>query len=188
MSSQMDWNIGLVTVNAPHFYFPLASLILFTHQLSMIVLPLAAYYAIRTSSGSGNLKAKSPVQGHLKEVLAEDDSRKPKSPIVEYVLVCTASIIWPGLIIPSVIAVHGLGSEYPQTWTKDDKMWLKDFLPHDLPLARILAFVYPSESFNDPDLVDFRDLAGSLLRCIVNDREGLHSDSEVGSIQFALNR
>ena len=93
---------------------------------------------------------------------------------------CLDKLARPGLIVPSVIAVHGLGSEYPQTWTKDGKMWLKDFLPHDLPLARILAFVYPSESFNDPDLVDFRDLAGSLLRCIVNDREGLHSDSEVG--------
>ena len=86
MSSQLDWNLGLVTVNAPHFYFPLASLISFIHQLSMVVLPLAVYYALRTGSGSGNLKAKPPVQGHLKEVLAEDDSRKPKSPIVEYVL------------------------------------------------------------------------------------------------------
>lgn len=94
----------------------------------------------------------------------------------------------PGLIIPSVIAVHGLGSEYPRCWTRDDKMWLKDFLPDDLPLARILAFVYPSEAFNDPDLVDFQDLAGSLLRCIVNDRGGLHSDSEVGSMYFGLNR
>jgi len=43
-------------------------------------------------------------------------------------------------------------------------MWLKDLLPDDPPLARILVFVYPSEAFNDPDLVDFQDLAGSLLR------------------------
>ena len=179
----MNWDFGLVTVNAPSFAFPLASLNLFTLQLSIIVLPLAAYAIL---SRSGNSKSKSPVQGHLEEVLAEGDSRKSKSPIIEYVP--NASTISPRLIIPSVIAVHGLGSEYPQTWTKDGKMWLKDFLPYDIPLARILAFVYPSEAFNDPDLVDFRDLAGSLLRCIVNDREGLHSDSEVGSIQFALNR
>ena len=183
MSSQTNWNLGLVTVNAPSFAFPLASLILFTQQLLTIVLPLAAYAIL---SRSGNSKVELPVQGHLIEVLAEDDPRKPKSPIVEYV--CTASIISPGLIIPSVIAVHGLGSEYPQTWTKDGKMWLKDFLPDDLPLARILAFVYPPEAFNDPDIVGFRDLAGSLLRCIVKDRESLHSDSEVGSIYFALNR
>jgi len=156
---------------------------LFTHQLSKIGLPLAAgAYAIH----SYLKKEKSPVQGHLKEVLDADDPRKPKKPIVEYV--CTASTTSPGLIISSVIAVHGLGSEYPRCWTKDNKMWLKDFLPDDLPLARILAFVYPSEAFNNPDLVDFQDLAGKLLRCIVNDREGLHSNSEVGSIYFTLNR
>lgn len=151
----------------------------------MIGLALAAYYVV--FGRSGDSKAKVPVQGHLEEVLPEDDLRRPKNPIVEYV--CSASILSRGLIIPSIIAVHGLGSEYPRCWTKDGKaMWLKDFLPSDLPLARILAFVYPSEAFNNPDLVDFRDLAGNLLRCIANDREGLRSDSEVGSTYFALTR
>lgn len=149
----------------------------------MIVLPLAVYAIL---SRSGNLKVKLPVQGYLEEVLAEDDSRKSKNPIVEYA--CTASVISQGLIIPSVIAVHGLGPEYPQTWTEDGKMWLRDFLPYDLPLARILAFVYPPQAFNNPDLMDFKDLSGSLLRCIVNDREGLHPKSEVGCVRPALNR
>jgi len=67
-------------------------------------------------------------------------------------------------------------------------MWLRDFLPDDFPFARILAFVYPSEAFNNPDLADFRDLAGSLLRCIVNDREGMYSNLEACSIYFTLNR
>ena len=89
------------------FHFSLASPILFTHQLSTIVLPLLASYAILSRSGDLK-KVKLPVHGHLEEVLAEGDLRKPKRPTVEYV--CTALITSPGLIIPSVIAVHG--SEY----------------------------------------------------------------------------
>jgi hypothetical protein len=49
-------------------------------------------------------------------------------------------------------------------------MWLKDFLPDDLPHARLLAFVYPSEVFIDRNFVDLRALAGSLLRSLVKER------------------
>jgi len=79
----------------------------------------------------------------------------------------SASTIPPGLIHPSIIAVHGLGSTYPQAWTKDDKMWLKDFLPSDFPSARVLAFVYPPDRPIDGDLWS---PAMSLLRAIVNER------------------
>ena len=125
-----------------------------------------------------------PYKGGLIEVLANDDSRKPEWPIVEYV--CSASVILPGLIIPSVIAVHGLGSKYPKTWMKGDTLGLEDFLPDDLPRARILAFIYPSEAFNNPDFVDLRALGGNLLRSLAKDREGL--SSRVSSVDFALNR
>jgi len=93
----------------------------------------------------------------LREVLADNDPRRPEWPIVD------------------VIAVHGLGSKYPKTWTKDNKMWLRDFLPDDFPRARILAFVYPSEAFNNPDFVGLRALGGSLLRSLIKDREKLYS-------------
>jgi hypothetical protein len=125
-----------------------------------------------------------PYKGGLIEVLADDDPRKPEWPVVEYVR--SASVLLLGLIIPSVIAVHGLGSKYPKTWMKDDTLWLEDFLPDDLPQARILAFIYPSEAFNDPDFVDLRTLGGSLLRSLVKDREGL--SSKVSSVYFAPNR
>jgi len=69
---------------------------------------------------------------------------------------------------------------------KDDTLWLEDFLPDDLTQARILAFIYPSEAFNDPDFVDLRTLGGSLLRSLVKDREGL--SSKVSSVYFAPNR
>jgi hypothetical protein len=78
------------------------------------------------------------------------------------------------LIVPSIIAVQGLGSNYPLTWTKDDTNWLKDFLPDDLPQARLLAFVYPSSAFVDRDFVDLRALGGSLLRSLVKEREDLY--------------
>ena len=54
-------------------------------------------------------------------------------------------------------------------------MWLKDFLPDDFPQARLLAFVYPSEAFENPDFVDLRALGGSLLRSLVKDRANLYS-------------
>jgi hypothetical protein len=63
-------------------------------------------------------------------------------------------------------------------------MWLKDFLPDDLPRSRILAFSYPSEPFNNPDFVDLRALGGSLLRSLAKDRECRYS--KVGGIYFAL--
>jgi len=42
-----------------------------------------------------------------------------------------------------VIAVHGLSGHRENTWTANNgKMWLKDFLPHDLPNARIFTYGY----------------------------------------------
>jgi hypothetical protein len=65
-------------------------------------------------------------------------------------------------------------------------MWLKDFLPVDFPDARILAFVDPSEAFENPDSVNLRALGGSLLRSIVRDRENLAA--KASCFHFALNR
>ena len=76
-------------------------------------------------------------------------------------------------VILSIIAVHGLGPKYPATWTKDDTMWLKDFLPDDFPHARILAFVGPSGAFENRDFVDLRTLGGNLLRSLVRERKNL---------------
>ena len=113
-----------------------------------------------------------PSKGGLIEVLADSDPRKSQKPVVEYV--CPTSILPRELIVPSIIAVQGLSSNYPQTWTKDDTMWLKDFLPDDLPQARLLAFVFPSSAFVDRDFVDLRALGGSLLRSLVKEREDLY--------------
>jgi hypothetical protein len=91
-----------------------------------------------------------------------------------------------GLIILSIIAVHGLGSEYPATWMKNETMWLKDFLPDDFPQARILAFVYPSEPFENPDFVDLRALGGSLLRSVAKDRSSQYT--KAGGVHDSISR
>lgn len=45
----------------------------------------------------------------------------------------------------SIVAVHGFGGPL-NTWTHDvsGKQWLRDFLPKDLPGARIMSFGYDS--------------------------------------------
>jgi hypothetical protein len=91
-------------------------------------------------------------------------------------------------MVLSVIAVHGLGSKYPATWMKNDTMWLKDFLPDDFPRARLLAFVYPSEPFENPDFVDLRALGGSLLRSVVKDRSWQYSKAGGVHFKFTLKR
>ena len=46
----------------------------------------------------------------------------------------------------SIVAVHGLGGHAMATWTHDStgKLWLRDFLPHTIPNARIMTFGYDS--------------------------------------------
>ncbi|KAJ3870684.1 hypothetical protein F5051DRAFT_341737, partial [Lentinula edodes] len=74
----------------------------------------------------------------------------------------------------SIIAVHGLGSTYPSSWTEKESgvNFLKVFLPEDFPQARVLAFVYPSQPFSDPVHVDLKELGIRLLRALVDDRQG----------------
>lgn len=44
-----------------------------------------------------------------------------------------------------IVVVHGINGDAYGTWTHQTgkKMWLKDFLPKDLPGARIFTFGYP---------------------------------------------
>ncbi|KAF4343770.1 ankyrin repeat [Fusarium beomiforme] len=43
-----------------------------------------------------------------------------------------------------IVAVHGLNGKAFKTWTQDGKLWLADFLPQDIPYARIFTFGYDS--------------------------------------------
>lgn len=46
----------------------------------------------------------------------------------------------------SIVAVHGLNGHREKTWTKDDINWLRDFLPSDIPNARILTWGYDANT------------------------------------------
>lgn len=43
-------------------------------------------------------------------------------------------------------AVHGLNGHRDNTWTVNDKNWLRDFLPADIPNARIYSWGYDANT------------------------------------------
>ena len=75
------------------------------------------------------------------------------------------------LTSPSVVFVHGLGSFPDTTWRKAGPngshhggvSWIRDFLPEDLPAARLLFFNYDSTTYNDAPVKDLADIAEELL-------------------------
>ncbi|KAG0127046.1 hypothetical protein HOY82DRAFT_593498 [Tuber indicum] len=64
-----------------------------------------------------------------------------------------------------IIAVHGLGGHAFRSWIHEatDKMWLRDFLPHQVPRARIATFGYDARVARSRAVVESLDSAQSLL-------------------------
>ena len=63
-----------------------------------------------------------------------------------------------------VVAVHGLQGNAIKTWEHSNgKMWLKDFLPPDLPFARIMTFGYDSTVLLSKSVAQIEDKALELL-------------------------
>jgi hypothetical protein len=73
----------------------------------------------------------------------------------------------------SIIAVHGLNGDSFRTWTeeKSKKLWLRDFLPQDLPRARIMTYGYNALPAFGNSVADIRDHARGLLESLVERRE-----------------
>jgi hypothetical protein len=66
-----------------------------------------------------------------------------------------------------VIAVHGLNGHGFKTFTHpNDRMWLRDFLPNDLPGARIYTYSYDSALFFSKNTETIRDYGRRLLENI----------------------
>jgi hypothetical protein len=59
------------------------------------------------------------------------------------------------------------------TWTSGDKLWLKDFLPSQLPNAQILLFGYNSNVAFETSMAGIREQAASLLGRLVSKREDI---------------
>jgi hypothetical protein len=82
----------------------------------------------------------------------------------------------------SIIAVHGLGGHWRQTWTGDSgKNWLKDFLPLQLQdagiTARVLSYGYDSDTAFTKAVTDIDDVAGMLLDRLVGERQSREEKS-----------
>ncbi|KIM82088.1 hypothetical protein PILCRDRAFT_484446 [Piloderma croceum F 1598] len=73
----------------------------------------------------------------------------------------------------SIVAVHGLDGEPNKTWTdpKTKAFWIKDFLPQDVPDARILNFGYNASAAFGNTTAEVIDHAKDLLSSLLDKRE-----------------
>ena len=76
-------------------------------------------------------------------------------------------------LLLSVVAIHGLGGDRKGTWTSSSKqkLWLKDFLPLNLPNARIMTYGYNSSIAFGPNMSDIDDHATDLLASLLDARD-----------------
>ena len=79
---------------------------------------------------------------------------------------------------PSIVAVHGLSGHWKRTWTAPNgKFWLQDFLPSQLPGARIMSFGYNANSISTKSVSDIEDIAKDLL-CYLKDKRQEEGEKE----------
>ena len=72
----------------------------------------------------------------------------------------------------SIVAVHGLGGDWQGTWTDENgKLWLRDFLPSQLPNARVMSYGYYSETVFTQSVEDITDTAIILLERLTTKRQ-----------------
>ena len=73
----------------------------------------------------------------------------------------------------SIVAVHGLNGDPKDTWTsqQSNAFWLKDFLPHDVPNARVMTFGYNADVAFGKTTAEIVDHAKGLLSSLVDRRE-----------------
>ena len=63
-----------------------------------------------------------------------------------------------------VVAVHGLQGDAFKTWEHENgSIWLRDFLPADIPLARIMTFGYESTVAFSKSVAKLEDKSLDLL-------------------------
>ena len=76
-----------------------------------------------------------------------------------------------------IVALHGITGDAYDTWRHENgKLWLQDFLPKELPGARIFSFGYPAEVFCSLGTGHLDSFARSLLE----DLKRVRRKKEVG--------
>ena len=78
-------------------------------------------------------------------------------------------------IYSSIVAVHGLCGDPFDTWTEEtsNKLWLRDFLPSQVPNTRIMSFGYDSFVAFSKSEVEISDVAVDLLNRLHGERDTL---------------
>ena len=84
-------------------------------------------------------------------------------------------IFRPRLRINSIVAVHGLNPTNKEfhaeaTWTVGENLWLRDFLPTELPTARVLLFGYNSNLAFETSTAGVFEQAENLLNRLKSKR------------------
>jgi len=71
------------------------------------------------------------------------------------------------LFIDSIVAVHGLGSDWEDAWTEtvgtEKRLWLRDFLPAKFPNVRVMSYGYDAAFALSSSVSDIETAAASLL-------------------------
>jgi hypothetical protein len=84
----------------------------------------------------------------------------------------------------SIIIIHGLNGDVIESWTNaaTKAFWPKDFLPRDVPEARVMAFGYNANAAFGNTTADIVDHAKDLLGSLLDTRE--EGDEKLRSIIF----
>lgn len=72
--------------------------------------------------------------------------------------------------VVDIVAIHGLGGHAYNTWTDREKLWLRDFLPSQIPNARIMSYGYNSAVAFSKSVAGIEEFAEDLLNRLDNER------------------
>ena len=90
------------------------------------------------------------------------------------------------LIFFSIVAVHGLNGDPTESWThpNNKSMWIKDYLPWDVPNVRVMSFGYNANVAFGSTTATIMDHARDLLSSLVDERE--EEDASISSTEASL--
>lgn len=105
---------------------------------------------------------------------------------VEYVYILFTRLVLMTNVSCSIVAVVGLGTHAFGTFRSSTpgshEMWLRDFLPKDIPNTRILLYGYPSTVSGGQSMEKVEDIASTFLNRLTL----LRRNTSVGGILLSL--